>query len=159
HVMLIPFAWLFGPAYWYGRLVGFLGTLVTAGALGYAVWRSERHRTIAALAGLAFLASNTVYHVGPLFRQHMTMVMFETLAIVLLASAQGYPFADRRWLINGRALRRAVRYTQHHARARGGAAVVRFYLRWRRRAQARGGQCGGVAGRPFAWILVAPGGQ
>ena len=40
---------------------------------------------LAALSGLAFLASNYIYHVGPLFRQHMFMVMFETLAVVLLA--------------------------------------------------------------------------
>ena len=37
------------------------------------------------MAGLSFLASNYIYHVGPLFRQHMFMVMFETLAVVVLA--------------------------------------------------------------------------
>src|SRR5690606_12989382 len=78
HVMAVPFVWAFGPAYWYGRLLGFLGTLITACAIGYAVYREGGSRAIGVLSGLAFLASNTVYHVGPLFRQHMTMVMFET---------------------------------------------------------------------------------
>ncbi|MBC7810010.1 MAG: phospholipid carrier-dependent glycosyltransferase, partial [Burkholderiales bacterium] len=87
HVLLVPFAWVFGPAYWYGRLLGFLGTLICAAAVSYAVYREGRNRWLALLAGLAFLASNTVYHIGPLFRQHMTMVMFETLAVVVLARA------------------------------------------------------------------------
>ena len=38
--------------------------------------------SIAILAGLAYLASNYIYHIGPLFRQHISMVMFETLAIL-----------------------------------------------------------------------------
>ena len=85
HVVLIPFAWLFGPGYWYGRLVSFLGTLITAYAIGYAIYRAEKRREIALLMGLAFLASNYIYHIGPLFRQHYFMVMFEVVAVVLLA--------------------------------------------------------------------------
>src|SRR5215468_10567055 len=38
HIIAAPFTWLFGPAYWYGRILGFLGTLVTASAIGYAVY-------------------------------------------------------------------------------------------------------------------------
>ncbi len=71
HVVLIPFVWLFGPQYWYGRLIGFAATLITAGAIAYAVYRQGRHRLIALLSGLAFLASNYIYHIGPLFRQHI----------------------------------------------------------------------------------------
>jgi len=82
HVLLVPFVWLFGAQYWYGRLAGFIATLITAAAIGYAVQRETRQRAIALLAGLAYLASNYIYHIGPLFRQHITMVMFETLAIV-----------------------------------------------------------------------------
>jgi len=59
HVLLVPLVWLFGKAYWYGRLVGFLGTLVTATAIGIMVYRAERHRGVAVLSGLAFLASNS----------------------------------------------------------------------------------------------------
>jgi hypothetical protein len=76
--------WLFGPEYWTGRLVAYLGTLITAGAIGYAVHRGTKKSWLAVISGLAFLASNYIYHVGPLFRQHMFMVMFETLAVVLV---------------------------------------------------------------------------
>jgi hypothetical protein len=84
HLAVVPLVWIFGPEYWTGRLVSFIGTLITAAAIGYAVQRASRRWWLSSLAGLAFLASNYVYHVGPLFRQHMFMVMFETLAIVTL---------------------------------------------------------------------------
>ncbi|MCB8943274.1 MAG: hypothetical protein H6658_05925 [Ardenticatenaceae bacterium] len=84
HVVIVPLVWLFGPHYWTGRLVSFLGTLLTAVAISYAVQREGKRWWLSALSGLAFLASNYVYHVGPLFRQHMFMVMFETLAVVWL---------------------------------------------------------------------------
>ncbi len=84
HVVIVPLVWLFGPQYWTGRLVGYLGTLITAAAIGYAVQRTGKRWWLSLITGLAYLASNYVYHVGPLFRQHMFMVMFETLAVVLL---------------------------------------------------------------------------
>src|SRR5581483_12022776 len=77
HVVLVPFVWLFGAQYWYGRIAGFVATLIIAGAIAYAVQRETRHRPVAVLAGMAFIASNYVYHIGPLFRQHIFMVMLE----------------------------------------------------------------------------------
>lgn len=85
HVIIAPLVLIFGPHYWTGRVVSFIGTLITAAAIGYAVQREGKKWWLAVLGGLAFLASNYVYHVGPLFRQHMFMVMFETLAVVWLA--------------------------------------------------------------------------
>ncbi|MBN1314479.1 MAG: hypothetical protein JXA42_03390, partial [Anaerolineales bacterium] len=87
HLLVAPFIWVFGPQYWTGRLVSFLATLITAGAIGWTVQRIVRRPWLAVLSGLTFLASNYVYHVGPLFRLHMTMVMFETLAIVVIGVA------------------------------------------------------------------------
>lgn len=84
HLVVVPLIWLFGPQYWTGRVVAYLGTLITAAAIGYAVQRETRRIWLSLLLGLAFLASNYVYHVGPLFRQHMFMVMFETLSVVLV---------------------------------------------------------------------------
>ncbi|MFZ0548471.1 MAG: hypothetical protein WAM60_23690 [Candidatus Promineifilaceae bacterium] len=84
HVVTVPLVWIFGPQYWTGRFVGYLGTLITALAIGYAVHRRGKRWWLSLIAGLGFLASNYVYHVGPLFRQQMFMVMFETLAVVFL---------------------------------------------------------------------------
>ncbi len=95
HLLIVPLVWLFGPQYWTGRLVSFMATLITAGAIGWAVHRHARRPWLAALSGLAYLASNYVYHVGPLFRLHMTMVMFETLAVVVIgAAARRSPFRE-----------------------------------------------------------------
>jgi hypothetical protein len=87
HILMIPFVWLFGPAFWYGRLIIFIATFITAAAIAYAVKRETRHITIGLLLGGCFLASNYIYHIGPLLRQHLLMVMFETLAVVIIAPA------------------------------------------------------------------------
>jgi len=87
HILMIPFVKLFGPQFWYGRLIIFLSTFITAFAISWAVQRQEKHKLIALIAGLAFLSSNYIYHIGPLLRQHLLMVMFETLAVVVIANA------------------------------------------------------------------------
>ncbi len=87
HILMVPFVWLFGAHFWYGRLIIFMATIVTSGAITYAVWREEKHLWIGPIAGSAFLASNFIYHIGPLLRQHLLMVMFETLSVVVIANA------------------------------------------------------------------------
>ena len=42
HVIIVPLVWLFGPQYWTGRLVSFVGTIITALAIGYAVQRAGK---------------------------------------------------------------------------------------------------------------------
>lgn len=161
HVIAAPFVWLFGEAYWYGRLLGFLGTLVTAGAIAYAVYREGQHRTIAILSGLAFLASNTVYHIGPLFRQHMTMVMFEMLAVLVLARADS--IADprqRRWaFVAGIALIIAAGYTKQLAYATAIAALAFIFIRQPLRGILAGLGLGLVGGLIFLWINISTDGQ
>lgn len=160
HVLLVPFAWVFGPAYWYGRLAGFVATLITAGTIALIVSREERHRGVAALSGLAFLASNYIYHVGPLFRQHMTMVMFETLAVAVLAQAPSIrETGRRRWtLAGGMVLLLAAGYTKQHAVATCVAVFAFLFLRNPRRALIWGAGFALVAGGLFLWIDWATGG-
>ncbi len=137
HVIAAPFVWLFGAAYWYGRLLGFLGTLITAAAIGYAVYRDGgKRRSIALLSGLAFLASNTIYHIGPLFRQHMTMVLFETLAVVILAHANEIEDTARRrrTIFAGLLLVMAAGYTKQLALVTAVAVFAFLFIRQPRRA-------------------------
>ncbi|MCB9452030.1 MAG: hypothetical protein H6672_11360 [Anaerolineaceae bacterium] len=161
HIMAAPFVWIFGPAYWYGRLLGFLGTLVTAGAIALAVYREGQHRWIAVLSGLAFLASNTVYHIGPLFRQHMTMVMFETLAVVVLAGVNEIPDTHkrRRMLALGLGLILAAGYTKQLAYATAIAALLFLFIRQPRRAVVWGIGFALVGGAIFLGIDRATNGQ
>lgn len=168
HVIAAPFVWLFGPAYWYGRLLGFLGTLITAAAIGYAVYREGgrhgSHRvylTIAALSGLAYLASNTVYHIGPLFRQHATMVMFETLAVVVLARAPDIinPRRRRAALAAGLILVISAGYTKQLAAVTLAAAALFLFLRGPLRAVAWTALAGVVGAGIFVWMNTATGGE
>ncbi len=161
HTLAAPFVWLFGPAYWYGRLLGALATLATAGAIGFAVYRDGHNRLIAVLSGLAFLASNTVYHIGPLFRQHMTMVMFETLAVVVLAHVNEIPDTGkrRRTLIFGLGLVLAAGYTKQLALATALAVVAFLVIRQPWRGIIATTAFGAVGVAIFTWMNVATNGQ
>ncbi|MBI5670710.1 MAG: hypothetical protein HZC41_22180 [Chloroflexi bacterium] len=167
HVLAAPLVWLFGPAYWYGRLLGFLGTLVTAGAIAYAVYRDgvrrrgNGHLLIAALSGLAYLASNTVYHIGPLFRQHASMVMFETLAVVVLAYANEIEDTRqrRRTLAIGLLLVIAAGYTKQLAAVTALAVGIFLFIRQPWRAVVWGLGAAVVGGAIFVWMTWATDGE
>lgn len=143
HLAIVPLVWLFGPQYWTGRVVAYLGTLITAAAIGYAVYRGlgpqpNRRWWLAALAGLAYLASNYIYHVGPLFRQHLFMVMLETVAVVVTSlviareEAQGR-HSNRGWLLIMLLLLLAG-YTKQLAYASVAAVFIFLFLRQPKRA-------------------------
>ncbi len=128
HVLAAPFVWFFGPAYWYGRLLSFLGSVVSAAAIAYAVYRDgEQQRWLALFAGLAFLSSNFVYHIGPLYRQHTLMVTFETVAVVILAAA--YPRRQRRRIALALLLLICAGYTKQLAAITALAAFAWMFLR------------------------------
>ncbi len=160
HVLLIPFVWLFGPAYWYGRLFGFAATLIAAAAIGFAVQRETRVRSISVLAGLAFLASNYIYHIGPLFRQHMTMVMFETLAIVVIATYDGTSNRNnRRKLWIGLLLLLAAGFTKQLAIVTVAAFFIFVFLRNPRCAIRCAIGFGTIAGMLFLLLNISTAGQ
>jgi hypothetical protein len=156
HVIIVPLVWLFGPQYWTGRLVSFLGTLVTAAAIAYAVQRKGKRWWLSTLSGLAFLASNYVYHVGPLFRQHMFMVMFETLAVVLMAVTIDKEEKDGRkrpWhLLLVLLLLLVAGYTKQLAYATVAAVFIFFFLRQAWRAVLWAIPFALVTGTIFLWI-------
>ncbi len=163
HVVTVPLVWLFGPHYWTGRLVSFLGTLITAAAIGYAVQREGKRWWLSTLAGLAFLASNYVYHVGPLFRQHMFMVMFETAAVVLMAATIAKEEKTGKRL-NGRLLLvmlllLAAGYTKQLAYATVAAVFIFFFIRQPKRAVLWAVPFALVTGLIFLWIDWATNGM
>lgn len=146
HLLIVPLIWIFGPHYWTGRLVSFLATLITAGAIIWVVQKRARRPWLAIVSGLAYLASNYVYHVGPLFRLHMTMVMFETLAIAMIAWAiEKAPLAwdaispkETKWgnwqLYLGLILLLAAGFTKQTAIVTCAAAFAFLFLRRPKRA-------------------------
>lgn len=163
HLVIVPLVWLFGPHYWTGRLVAYLGTLLTAGAIGFAVHRAVRRRWLAVLCGLAFLASNYIYHVGPLFRQHLFMVMWETLAIVLLTIViqreEESGVRHNKGLLLVMALLLAAGYTKQLAYATVASVFIFLFLRQPRRAILWAIPFAAVTGLIFALINLATGGH
>lgn len=157
HVLAIPFVWAFGNEYWYGRLLGFVSTLITASAIGYAVWHEGKHRAVATLAGLAFLSANTVYHIGPLFRQHISMVMFETLGVVLLAHS--IPHKRTRQVALGLFLLILAGYTKQLAAISAIAVFMWFFVQNPRRSILWGIAFASVGGAIFVWLNVVTQGE
>lgn len=165
HLLVVPLIWLFGPQYWTGRLVSLLATLTTAAAIGLAVQRKADRPWLSALSGLTFLASNYVYHVGPLFRLHMTMVMFETLAIVVIDWAvdrrdtrPGSGGSDwRLWV--GLVLLLAAGFTKQTAIVTCAAAFAFLFLRGPKRAIVLAIPFAAVALGLFGAINLATDGQ
>ena len=113
--LLVPFIWLFGPKLYVGRVLAFACSLVV-GALvcvaARALWKrhtldaSAPIRSLAWLipliVSLAFFAANYVYHVAPLARAHLPMVMFALAGIYCLdrAFAAGVQ-PNRQWVWAG----------------------------------------------------------
>lgn len=161
HIIAGPLARVFGPAYWYGRLLSFLSTLVTASAIGYAVYRERSNRWIALLSGLAFLSSNTVYHVGPLFRQHISMVMFETLTVVILAQVNEISETRqrRKMLVFALCLILAAGYTKQLAAATALAVGIFLFIRRPRRAVIWGFLTSLIGAMIFVYINFATNGE
>src|SRR5690606_14876651 len=116
---------------------------------------------IAVLSGLAFLASNTIYHIGPLFRRHMTMVMFEMVAVVILAHTNEIiDTRRRRWsLALGLGLILAAGYTKQLAYATAIAAGAFLFIRQPRRAVVWGVIFAIIGVGIFWWINQATNGQ
>ncbi|HOT92292.1 MAG TPA: glycosyltransferase family 39 protein [Anaerolineae bacterium] len=88
HILNILFFPLFGKTLLSGRVLSFVITLLTAFAIGWTVYRRTGGVFIPLMSGLAYTASNFVYHIGPLCRQHLTMVFFETLCVFFIADAE-----------------------------------------------------------------------
>jgi hypothetical protein len=166
HLLIVPLVWVFGPRLIAGRVVSFTATLITGGVISVVVRRKaacpEQGRRggwfIPLVSGLAFLASNYVYQIGPLCRLHMTMVMFEALAIAFIAEFE-HPRHGRRNLILGLLMLLYAGYTKQMAVFTVIAALSYVFLRDVKKAIAAGMALAAVAGVIFWLLNVATDGQ
>ncbi len=130
NVLLFP---LFGQTLLSGRVLSFTITLLTAAMIGLTVHRRTGGAFLPAVAGLAYLASPFVYHVGPLCRQHLTMVFLEVLCVYFIA-ASADPRHGRRNLMLGLIFLFLAGYAKQLAVFT--AAAVFFYLFLKKPARA-----------------------
>jgi len=158
HLLIVPLLTVFGQRLIAGRLVSFAATFVTGGVIFAVVRRKVGGWLIPLISGLAFLASNYVYQIGPLCRMHMTMVMFETLAIALIAEFE-HPRHGRRNLALGLLMLLCAGYTKQMAVFTVVAALSYVFLRDIRKAVAAGAALVVVAGAVFVFLNVVTNGH
>ena len=158
HLLMILVLPIFGPSLITGRIVSFFATLITAGTISFVVRRKVGGLLVPIVSGLAFLASNYVYQIGPLARMHITMVMFEMLAIALIAEFD-HPHHGRRNLVLGLIMLGCAGYTKQMAIFTVVAALGYIFLRDIRKSLIAGGALAVVVGIIFWLINTATGGQ
>lgn len=158
HLLIVPLLPIFGPRPVAGRLVSFIATLITGGAIFVVLRRKVGGWLIPLVSSLAFLASNYVYQTGPLCRMHMTMVMFETLAIAFIAEFE-HPRHGNRNLTLGLLMLLCAGYTKQMAVFTVAAALSYVFLRDIKKAVASGVALAAVAGGIFWLLNVATDGQ
>ncbi|OQY23453.1 MAG: hypothetical protein B6I35_03820 [Anaerolineaceae bacterium 4572_32.2] len=158
HLLIVPLLPVFGPRLVAGRLVSFAATLITGGVIFVVVRRKVSGWLIPLVSGMAYLASNYVYQVGPLCRMHMTMVMFEALAIAFIAEFE-HSRHGRRNLILGLLMLLCAGYTKQMAVFTVAAALSYVFLRDIKKAIVAGVALTVVAGAIFWLLNIATEGQ
>jgi len=158
HLMVVPLMSIFGHNLVAGRALSFGVTLLIGATVALVVYRRTRDRPIAILSGLAVIASNFVYHIGPLFRQHMTMVLFELLAVVAI-SGYDHPRHGRRNIVLSMLFLLLAGYTKQLSAATAAAVLGFLFLRAKRKSLSFGLGLTLAAGAVFLWINAATGGQ
>ncbi len=98
-LVLAPFAQLFGPAFWYGRLISWLSMVAAALLVGAIVHALTCDRVAALLSGLFLLTIPYVSYWAPLYR-----VDALALALSLGGLYVVVRWPDRRWGVYGAAL-------------------------------------------------------
>lgn len=155
NILLFPF---FGQTLLSGRVLSFVITLLTAFAIGWTVRRRTGGVFIPLMSGLAYTASNFVYHIGPLCRQHLTMVFFETLCVFFIADAEN-PRHGKRNLVLGLACLFLAGYAKQLAVFTAMAVFGYLLLRNPRRALVSVVIFGALFGLVFLGINWATNGQ
>ena len=158
HLMVIPLFALFGPTLLAGRVLAFGLSLLLAALVGWVVHAQTRDRPIALLSGLMVLASNFIYHVGPLFRQHLPMVLFELLAVIAISRYDDPKHGKRNIFLSMLALL-AAGYTKQLAVTTVAAVLVFLFLRSPKKSIVAGLGLAVVAGAIFLWLNIATQGQ
>ncbi|MGD2142930.1 MAG: hypothetical protein PVF54_00480 [Anaerolineae bacterium] len=166
HLLIVPLLPIFGPRLIAGRLLSFIATLIAAGTIFIVVRRNIGNREqrglggwfIPLMSGLGFLASNYVYQIGPLCRMHMTLVMFETLAIAFVGEFQHTEHGTRN-LILGVVMLFLAGYTKQTAVFTVAAALSHIFLRDIRKALLAGAGLALAAGSVFWLVNLATNGS
>ncbi|MGC8838831.1 MAG: hypothetical protein ACP5UM_10490 [Anaerolineae bacterium] len=156
HLLQVPAAWAFGPAFWYGRALSLLGALGAAASAGWVVHTLTRDRLASVTAGCTLLAIPYVLTWAPLCR-----VDSLALGLSLSALALTVRWPRARWSVvgTGLLLLAAVYTRQSYGLAAPLAAFAWFWGQGlRRRALALAGLVGGGGLALFGLLNLLTGG-
>ncbi len=136
HLLQVPFAWLFGPAFWYGRVLSLVSAILAALMIGLTIHTITGDRIAAVIAGLTLLAFPYILRWSAFDRVDTLALALSwsglfaivrwpdrrrglVLAVILFTTAiytkQSYglvgPATALVWLLQGRRWRQALRFT------------------------------------------------
>jgi 4-amino-4-deoxy-L-arabinose transferase-like glycosyltransferase len=154
HWLVMPLFAIFGPTLTAGRVLSFAATLLIAFLVGRVVYTQTRDKPTAAISGLMVLASNFIYHVGPLYRQHMTMVLFELLAVIAISKYDD-PKRGKWYIVLSMLALLMAGYTKQLSVATVAAVLFFLFLRAPKKAVLAGIGLALVAGSIFLLIDAA----
>ena len=158
HLMLVPLFPLTGKTLLTGRLMSVAATFVIGATVGAVVWRKTKMAGAAALCGLMVFASNYIYHIGPLARLHLIMVMFELLAVVAIAESDDARHGTRN-LVMSLIFLTAAGWTKQLALATVLAVFLYLFIRNPKRAIVSGAIFAAVNAALFLAVNIATHGQ
>jgi 4-amino-4-deoxy-L-arabinose transferase-like glycosyltransferase len=87
----VPFAWLFGPAFWYGRLLAALAALVAALACGLTVFALTGRRAGGVVSAVLLLSLPYILHWSPLNRVDSLALGLSCAGLAVLARWHASP--------------------------------------------------------------------
>jgi hypothetical protein len=155
-LVLTPFMWLFGPAFWYGRLVSWLSIVAACGFVAMILHTLTRDRLAAVVGGLSLPAIPYVSYWSPLYRVDSLALALSLGALYVLVR-----WPDRRWsLLTIALLLTAAVYTRQSYGLAAPLAAWMWLLqrRPRRRAFALVGLLAGMGLGLLALLNLVTGG-
>ncbi len=93
-LLQIPFVNFFGPAYWYGRLISWASSVVSAVLIGGILYAFTRNRLTTVISGLIFLIIPYVSYWSPLYRVDCLALAFSLGGLFVLVR-----WGDKRWSV------------------------------------------------------------
>ncbi|BCX05446.1 MAG: hypothetical protein KatS3mg053_3384 [Candidatus Roseilinea sp.] len=153
---MAPFVALFGPSFFFGRLISIVCAWICAICLGLIVWQVTRDRVAALLSGLSFLAFPFVVRWSSFARIDLLALAFSLAALAVLARR---PLANRRMVAGALLLVAAIYTRQSYALAAPLAAFVWVLLQEDvRRAFGLAAIVAGIGGGLFLALNALTGG-
>jgi hypothetical protein len=156
-VVQAPFAWIFGPAYWYGRALSMFSVIAAALFIAMILFVITKDRTAGLLGGLTLLAIPYILHWSPFCRVDSFALGLSLAGVFIIAR---WPDTCKGVILAGLLLTAAVYTRQSYALAAPSAAF--FWLignrHWKRALQLVGVMASVGLGTLLILMLLTRGG-